>query len=230
MRAGLSPSVPRASRLAHITAVVLLSGCATTTGRFADVPEDQYGWICHRNPQIAPGHLWINKELAADGQHRSYSVGWRVQRAAALDSGGADIFWKMPASGEWHDGLDHASFDFAFDRQPVGPIEATLSLDGEVPRREVIRDRRAVRSMRRSPNWGGSLFLTPSAFSAEQLHRAKTASAVVSGAGGRRIAQVELPMPDWTVVDTLVAEALPVLDADARDRESKCQRQSDPEI
>lgn len=229
MRAGLPSSIRRARMLVRVMAVSLLSGCATTN-RYADVPEDQYGWICQRNPQIARGHLWINKELAADGQHRRYSIGWRVQRSAALDSGGADIIWKVPASADWHDGLDHATFDFAFDRQPVGPIEATLYLDGEIARREVILDGRAVRSMRRSPNWGGSLFLTPSTLSADQLHRARTGGVVVTGPGGRRIAQVELPMPDWTVMDRLVAEAMPALDADARSREAKCERESGPEI
>ena len=229
MRAALPCLILRKRMLVRFMAVALLSGCATTS-RFADVPEDQYGWICQRNPQIVRGHLWINKELAADGQHRGYSVGWRVQRSAAVDSGGADIFWRVPASGDWHGGLDHATFDIAFDRQPVGPVEATLYLDGEIARREVLFDRRAVRSMRRSPNWGGSLFLTPSTLSPDQLHRARTARVIVTGPGGRRITQVELPMPDWTVVDRLVAEAIPALNADARDREEMCQRETGPEI
>lgn len=126
--------------------------------------------------------------------------------------------------------LNHATFDFAFDRQPDGPIEATLYLDGEIARREVILDSRAVRSMRHSPNWGGSLFLTPPTLSADQLHRARTASVLVTGPGERRILQVELPMPDWAVLDRLVAEAIPALEADARDREAKCQRETGPEI
>ena len=146
------------------------------------------------------------------------------------DTGGADLFWTARAIGEWHDGLDHATFDFAFNRQLSGPVEAYLYFDGKLAHHEVILDRRAVRSMQRASRWGGAIVLTSTTLLADQLHRARTASVILAGPGSRRIAEVQLPMPDWEVVDRLVAEAIPALDDDARNRERHCERESGPEI
>ena len=209
--------------------VTLLAGCATTPTAYsvADLP---LGWVCQRKFSEAGGHLWINKIMSPNGEHKEYSVGWRAFASVEPSTGGADIFWTVPTVGGWFSKLDHAEFDFAFDRQLSGPITASLYLDGEVVQQEVVLDQRWARRFQKSARWGGTVQVVSPSSSATKLHGAETATVIVTGPEDRQIAVVKMPLPNWKVADELINEAIPALDKDALVRETKCERESGPEI
>lgn len=209
--------------------IAFLTGCMTGRDRSVAVEQD-YGWLCQRTPPEGGGKVWVNKTLTVDGKHQQYSVWWRSQSTGEPGTGGGELFWTVTDVADWHRHLDQGRFDYTIERQPEGPIVATLILDGTVVQREQLLDRRAARSLRRSPRWGGTMLLDTSAAGAARIRAAHVAEFVVSGASGSRIALVRLPLPDWRLTDRLVADAFKRVDADAADYEHRCQRESGPEI
>lgn len=223
----------RASRafvIPNLLACALLAACATSRDLPGVSAEDQLGWVCQRHPLGAGGPLWINKTLTATGGHESYSIGWRSTQGLTSSSLGTDLFWTVPLSGEWRHGFDHATFDFAFERQPAGAITASLYLDDRLVLSEEILDRRWTGRMQKAPMWGGTLRLPSGSQSSALLHAAERATVTVTSSDGRRVARFELPLPNWAEMDRMIADSIPLLDQDALDAHRRCEKESEPEI
>jgi hypothetical protein len=205
--------------------LLLLAGCATPTAPI-EPPGAPLGWICQRNYPGEGHQFWVNADLDSNGRPTGYSAGWR---ASAGDTPGTDLFWHIPETGPWHSKPDFVSLGFTLPRAPREAVQARLYADSRLLAQREIIDRRTARSVRRSARVGGNLFLGPGAGPVPLLHGVRSLEIILEE-NGVEIARLRLPLPDWAELDRQIAEALPALAEDARDFESRCERESEPEI
>lgn len=222
-----SPAFRRSLAAPLLCAVT--TGCAAHAGR--SLASDRApGWICQRQP-CEYRHLWVSLVLDVIGRPVSRSVGWRFRRSAEeMDFAGTDLFRTIYETGPWHVRVERVDFDLSSSIRQAGAVYAKLELDGAVAVRENILDRQSARRLRNFRAWGARLRLQARDGSAVLVHNGTSARIIVEGENGRRMSIVQVPLPEWPLLDRQVTHARAALDHDALDFSNKCGRETGPEI
>lgn len=210
-----------------LLAMLLLAGCATPAA-WPDPTGEPLGWVCQRHFPSEGRHFWVTRELDRAGTAIGDTALWRAPRSET--EAGVELGWTLPADGPWHVSPDFVGVDFTLVPAPAAAVQALLYSDSRlVARREVV-DRRSARAARGFARFGASLFFGPGAGPVPPLHGVRAVEIVAVEEGGREIARLRPPLPDWAELDRWVAEGRAGIDADARSFEARCEPRTGPEI
>lgn len=208
-----------------LLALILLGGCSARAP-LTPLRDTPLGWFCQRHYVDLNRSLWVTMSLAADGTPNATGVAWRASWAESIP--GIDMGWNVPPQGSWFAGPRRVELFFALPR-PRKPVSALLYADGALVGQGEVFDTAKFRVHRSTPAILTSLSFYSNAGPVPALHGVRRLE-LITVEGEERRAAVAVPLPDWAWVDGKVAEALPALAEDARQFESRCERESEPNI